>query len=86
MGPCPLVICGRLLHRHVSATDVGAVEAPTIRRGANYANDNDNRSRHCQIGFPGSRRYPAGQVVIRRQPALRKSLLTFPKLVRGRGL
>src|SRR5712672_3196503 len=25
-------------------------------RGANHANDNDNRSRHRQVSFPGSRR------------------------------
>src|SRR5258705_9691921 len=35
--------------------DVGAVEAPRFR-GANHADDNDNRFRHRQVSFPGSRR------------------------------
>ena len=36
----------------MSAEDVGAVKAPTIRRSI-HANDYDNRSRHRQIGLSG---------------------------------
>src|SRR6266581_4522561 len=36
-------------------------------RGATHADDHDNRSRHRQVGVPGSRSYAAGEVVIRRQ-------------------
>ena len=41
-----------LLHRHVSATDMGAVKAPTIWRS--HASDYDNWSRHREVGFSGS--------------------------------
>src|SRR6476646_5552751 len=46
----------------MSAEDVGAVKAPTIRRSI-HANDYDNRSRHCKVSLPGARRlccWPGG--------------------------
>src|SRR5262245_3302616 len=46
--------CRRLLHRHVSAKDVVAVDVTTIRR-SKHARGHDDWSRHRQVGFPGSR-------------------------------
>src|SRR5678815_3433936 len=47
--------CGRLLHRHVSATEVGAVEAPTIRR-SRACRRSQQFSRYREVGLSGSRR------------------------------
>ena len=49
-------------------------------RGATHADDHDNRSRHRQVGVPGSRSYAAGEVVIRRQLKRRSVLAFFQKL------
>src|SRR5271168_3170713 len=43
-------------------------------RGASHADDNDNRFRHRQVGFPGS--WGCGQVIVRRQ-LKRRYVLTF---------
>ena len=45
--------CGRLLHRHLGVKNVGAVNAPTIRR-SKHANGHNDRSRHCEVGFSGA--------------------------------
>src|ERR1700692_4139966 len=46
--------------RHVSAMDVGAAKAPTIR-GAKNASDHDNRSGYSEISLSSSRRRCGGQ-------------------------
>jgi hypothetical protein len=43
-----------LLHRHVRAMNVGAVKAPNDSEELGHAEDHDNRSRHREVGFPGS--------------------------------
>ena len=50
-------------------------------RGVSHADDYDNRFRHSQVGFPGSRRADAGgQVIVRRQLKRRYVLTFFGKL------
>ena len=75
------MMLGRLLHRHVSATEVGAVKAPQFG-GAKDANGHDNRSRHCEVGFQVHGVDADGQVVIRRQLKRRYVLAFFQKLPR----
>ena len=59
--------------------DVGAVEAPTIRRSY-HANGHDNRSRHCKVSFSSPRHRCRGQVILRRQLKRRYVIAFFQKL------
>src|SRR3984893_11621385 len=77
--------CGRLPHRHGSAMDVGAVR-PHDSEEPSHASDYDHRSRHCEVGFPGSRRRCEGRCGASPpdQAALRSGVLPEPATVPGR--
>jgi transposase len=65
--------------RHLSAENVGAVKAPTIRRSI-HANDHDNRLDIAKSIFQVHGVDAAGQVVIRRRLKRRYVLAFFQKL------
>src|SRR6476659_399624 len=60
--------------------EMGLLLRPPRFRGAQYADNHSNRSRHRQIGLPGSGVDVTGQVVIRRQLKRRYVLAFFQKL------
>src|SRR4051812_11410794 len=79
---CQLV-GGRLLHRHVSATDVGAVKAPTIQRS--YSCKRSRQSVSTLQSQSSRSTALAGQVLIRRQlkrrAVLKEQIVEFDRMI-----